>query len=75
MHSTRGFLGWVERAAPGIEAYEGYRRRLGLAILVAADVVRTVALDNTLRGVAGVGLLVIVRTFLSWSLIVKVEGR
>jgi uncharacterized membrane protein len=81
MHSTRGFLGWVERAAPGIEAYEGYRRRLGralllgLAILVAADVVRTVALDNTLRGVAGLGLLVIVRTFLSWSLIVKVEGR
>jgi uncharacterized membrane protein len=62
-------------------AYEEYRRRLGralllgLEILVAGDIVRTVALDNTLRGVAGLGLLVLVRTFLSWSLIVEVEGR
>jgi uncharacterized membrane protein len=62
-------------------AYEEYRRRLGralllgLEILVAADVVRTVALDNTLRAVAGLALLVLVRTFLSWSLLLEVEGR
>jgi uncharacterized membrane protein len=62
-------------------AYEEYRRRLGralllgLEILVAADVVRTVALDNTLRAVAGLALLVVVRTFLSWSIMLEVEGR
>ncbi len=62
-------------------AYEDYRRRLGralmlgLEILVAADIVRTVALDDTLRGVAGLGLLVLIRTFLSWSLLLEVEGR
>ncbi len=48
---------------------------LGLEILVAADIVRTVALDTTLESVAVLGLLVLVRTFLSWSIAVEVEGR
>jgi len=48
---------------------------LGLEILVAAGVVRTVALEPTLQNVAALGLLVIVRTFLSWSLVVEIEGR
>ena len=48
---------------------------LGLEILVAADVVRTVALEPTLLNVATLGLLVVVRTFLSWSLVVEMEGR
>jgi uncharacterized membrane protein len=48
---------------------------LGLEILVAADVVRTVALEPTLRSVAVLGLLVLIRTFLSWALVVEVEGR
>ena len=48
---------------------------LGLEILVAADVVRTVALDATLESVAVLGLLVLIRTFLSWSLVVEIEGR
>jgi uncharacterized membrane protein len=48
---------------------------LGLEILVAADVVRTVALEPTLENVASLGLLVVVRTFLSWSLVVEMEGR
>jgi uncharacterized membrane protein len=48
---------------------------LGLEILVAADVVRTVALEATLESVAVLGLLVLIRTFLSWSLVVEVEGR
>lgn len=64
-----------------LAAYEDYRRRLGralmlgLEILVAADIVRTVALDNTLRSVASLGILVLIRTFLSWSLMLEVEGR
>lgn len=48
---------------------------LGLEILVAADVIRTVALEFTLENIASLGLLVVVRTFLSWSLMVEIEGR
>jgi uncharacterized membrane protein len=48
---------------------------LGLELLVAADIVRTVALEPTLESVAVLGLLVVIRTFLSWSLVVEIEGR
>jgi len=48
---------------------------LGLEVLVAADVVRTVALEATLESIAVLGLLVFIRTFLSWSLVVEVEGH
>ena len=48
---------------------------LGLEILVAADIVRTVALEATLQSVLALGLLVLIRTFLSWALIVEIEGR
>ena len=48
---------------------------LGLEILVAADIVRTVALEAAVESVIVLGLLVLVRTFLSWSLIVEIEGR
>jgi uncharacterized membrane protein len=48
---------------------------LGLEILVAADIVRTVALDTTIQAVAVLGLLVLIRTFLSWSLVVEIEER
>lgn len=43
--------------------------------MVAADIVRTVALDSTMASVLSLGVLVVVRTFLSWSLILEVEGR
>ena len=48
---------------------------LGLEILVAADIIRTVALEATLQSVAVLGLLVLIRTFLSWSLVVEMEGH
>ena len=48
---------------------------LGLELLVAADVIRTVALEPTLTNVAVLGLMVVVRTGLSWSLAVEMEGR
>jgi uncharacterized membrane protein len=48
---------------------------LGLEILVAADIVRTVALEATLESVTVLGLLVLIRTFLSWALVVEIEGR
>jgi len=48
---------------------------LGLEMLVAADIVRTVALEPTLENLQILGLLVVIRTFLSWSLVVEIEGR
>ena len=48
---------------------------LGLEILVAADIIRTVALEATLQSVLVLGLLVLIRTFLSWALVVEIEGR
>jgi uncharacterized membrane protein len=48
---------------------------VGLEILVAADIIRTVALEPSLTNVAILGILVLVRTFLSWSLVVEIEGR
>jgi len=48
---------------------------LGLEILVAADIVRTVALEATLESVIVLGLLVLIRTFLSWALEVEIEGH
>ncbi len=48
---------------------------LGLEILVAADIIRTVALEATLASVMVLGILVLIRTFLSWALVVEMEGR
>lgn len=48
---------------------------LSLEILVAADVIRTVALEPTLPNIIKLGLLVVIRTFLSWSLILEMEGH
>jgi uncharacterized membrane protein len=48
---------------------------LGLEILIAADVVRTVALEPTMRNFEALGMLVVVRTFLSWSIVLEIEGR
>ncbi len=47
---------------------------LGLEILVAADLVRTVAVAPTLRNVSVLGLIVLIRTFLSFSLEIEIEG-
>ncbi|HEX6486254.1 MAG TPA: DUF1622 domain-containing protein, partial [Nocardioidaceae bacterium] len=47
---------------------------LGLEILVAADLIRTIAVAPTLQNVAVLGLIVLIRTFLSFSLEVEIEG-
>jgi Protein of unknown function (DUF1622) len=47
---------------------------LGLEILVAADLIRTVAVSPTLQSVGVLGLIVVIRTFLSFSLQVEIDG-
>jgi uncharacterized membrane protein len=77
LRGTVRYLFQLDR--PG--AYENYKHQmgrsllLGLEFLVAGDVVRTVALEPTLDNVAVLGLLVLIRTFLSWSLTVEIEGH
>jgi uncharacterized membrane protein len=64
----------------GSAAYKRLRKNLGNAILlgleflVAADIIRTVAVATTLQNVAILGLIVLIRTFLTWSLDVEIEG-
>ncbi|MEV8514887.1 DUF1622 domain-containing protein [Dactylosporangium sp. NPDC051484] len=48
---------------------------LGLELLVAGDIIRTVATSPTLTGVAILGSIVLIRTFLSFSLEVEINGR
>jgi uncharacterized membrane protein len=63
------------------ESYDNYKAQLGkalllgLQLLVAADVVRTVALEPTMENVLVLGVLVLVRTFLSWSTVLEIEGH
>jgi uncharacterized membrane protein len=47
---------------------------LGLEVLVAADLIRTIAVEPTLSNLYVLGLLVLIRSFLSWSLDVELEG-
>ncbi len=77
-----GTARWLLHSGKQIEgAYERYRVVLGksllvgLELLVAADIIRTVALDATLMNLATLAGLVLVRTFLGWTLTVEVEGR
>ena len=47
---------------------------LGLEILVAADLIQTISVEATLSNLAILAALVAIRTFLSWSLEVEIEG-
>ncbi len=69
---------WRERG--GRPAYQALRESFGgvlllsLEVLVAADLIRTVAVAPTTENVAVLGLIVLIRTFLSFSLQVEIEG-
>lgn len=75
-------LGYLRQVKTDSErAYREYRRGLGRAILlglellVAGDIIRTVAIDPTFTSVGVLAVIVAVRTFLSWSLEVELQGR
>ena len=71
----------IARTREWATAYEALRSTfgrsvlLGLEILVAADLIRTIAVAPTLGNLYVLALLVVIRTFLSWSLDVELEGR
>ncbi len=68
------------RRVGGRRAYEEARRNVGRAILlgleflIIADIVMTITVDPTLRSAASLGVIVLVRTFLSFSLEIELEG-
>lgn len=69
-----GTTGWAG-------AYERYRANLGrgiligLELLVAADIIATVAAPLDFRSVGALGVIVLIRTFLSFSLEVEIKGH
>ncbi|MFC7359741.1 DUF1622 domain-containing protein [Nocardioides astragali] len=71
---------WTARRAGPRSAYESARRSvgrailLGLELLIIADIVLTITVDPTLESALALGLIVLVRTFLSFSLEVELEG-
>jgi uncharacterized membrane protein len=68
------------RRAGGRPAYQALRESfggvllLGLEVLVAADLIRTVAVAPTWQNVAVLGVIVLIRTFLSFSLQIEIDG-
>jgi uncharacterized membrane protein len=65
-------------AGPYYEAFKiriGRSLLLGLEVLVAADIVKTIALDLTFLSLGLLAGLALVRTFLSWTLVLEIEGR
>lgn len=71
----------VAKAEETASPFKVFRRQLGrsillgLELLVAADIIRTVTVKPTLESVLVLGLIVIIRTFLSFSLEVEIDGK
>lgn len=74
-----GFRGWMQHGAAGsysaIRSVFGRGILLGIEVLVAGDIIHTVALQPTMENLRVLGLLVLIRTFLAWSMEVEIEGR
>jgi uncharacterized membrane protein len=74
-------FGFVRALRPGTDRYQRLRHDLGrsillgLEVLVAADIVRSVALAPSMGGLAVLAAIVAIRTFLSWSLALELDGR
>jgi len=70
----------VLRRGESRDAYETARRGigrsvlLGLEVLIIADIVQTITIDPSVESAIALGLVVLVRTFLSFSLEIELEG-
>ena len=78
LHATvRSVLHFAQRkedAFSRLKIYIGKALQLALEFLVAADVIRTVTIAPTREGLTTLGVLILVRTVLSWSITVEIEG-
>ena len=63
-----------------LEAFKGVRQSvgrailLGLEVLIIADIVETITIDSSLESAITLGVVVLVRTFLSFSIEIELEG-
>ncbi|WP_150239625.1 DUF1622 domain-containing protein [Nocardiopsis quinghaiensis] len=79
--ATAAFLYRFAHRTPLAEIYRSYRHGVGRAILlgleflVAGDIIRTVAIEPSFRSVGVLAGIVLIRTFLSFSLEVELENR
>ncbi|MDE3722489.1 DUF1622 domain-containing protein [Nocardiopsis sp. N85] len=79
--ATAVFFHRLVRRVPFAEVYRPYRQGLGRAILlgleflVAGDIIRTVAIEPTFGSVGVLAGIVLIRTFLSFSLEAELENR
>ena len=79
--ASAAFLVRLSRRVAFAESYDAYRADLGRAILlgleflVAADIVGTVAIEPTFRSLGVLALIVVIRTFLSFTLEAEIHGR
>ena len=75
-----GIISAARHAKSGREFYEearaGFARPLllGLEVLVAADIIETITIDRSLESAASLGLLVLIRVVLSFSLEAETDG-
>ncbi len=78
--SSFRFLSYFRKEEERV-AYHIYRRQLGRSIilglefLIAGDIIRTVVVADTLENVAILGLVILIRTFLSFTLHLELEGH
>jgi uncharacterized membrane protein len=78
--SLAAFAFGVRDARRGVKAFETVRRNLGrvillgLEILIVADIIMTITIDPTPASAISLGIIVLVRTFLSFSLEIELDG-
>jgi len=78
---SSSFIFLFRKQTADVDRYRLYRQNLGkgillgLEILVAGDIIRTVGVAPTMTNVLILAVVVAIRTFLSWSLDVELEGR
>jgi uncharacterized membrane protein len=63
-----------EDAYERLKVFIGKALMLGLEFLVAADIIRTVIIKPTVEGLLSLGMLVVLRIVLGWSIAVEIEG-
>ena len=79
--ATAAMIPRLRRGDDAKETYRDYRHAVGRAILlglealVAADIIRTVAVSPTFESVGVLAVIVVIRTFLSFTLELELEGR
>ncbi len=70
----------IRKSSKGPDGFESYRKELGrtlllaLEFLVAADIIRTVAIEPTLESIAILAVLILIRTFMSTTLELEITG-